>query len=211
MTSPETFARFRSLHVAGSPLVLANAWDGASAALVARAGAPAVATTSAGIAWSLGLPDGGGLGRAEALASLARIVRAAGGTPVTADLEGGYGASPSETAAMVAAAMELGVVGVNLEDGRRSPEEFAAHLAAVRDSCGAELFINARTDVFLAGAAGEEDLVGEALRRGRAYVGAGADGVFAPGAVSAGAIAALVRGLDAPLNVMLSPGGPSLD
>jgi len=177
--------------------------------VVATTGAPALATTSAGIAWSLGLPDGGGLGREEALASLARIVGVAGGTPVSADLEDGYGDSPAETAASVAVALELGVVGVNLEDERRSPEQFAAHLAAVRAACGSRVFINARTDIFLAGAGHSEQLVSEALRRGRLYLGAGADGVFVPAAASASAIAALAGGLDAPLNVTLSPGGLS--
>src|SRR6185436_11889977 len=106
---------FRSLHRTDNPLVLANAWDAASARIAAAAGAPAVATTSAGISWTLGRPDGGVLGRDEALAQLARIVRAVA-VPVTADIEDGFGATADEVAETARAVAEIGAVGVNIED-----------------------------------------------------------------------------------------------
>ncbi|MDR2257167.1 MAG: isocitrate lyase/phosphoenolpyruvate mutase family protein [Arthrobacter sp.] len=208
----DLLSRFRSLNVPGDPLLLANVWDAGSAA-VAAAGAPALASTSAGVAWAHAVPDGGGLGREQALAAVGRMVTAAGPIPFSADLEGGYGRTSADTAATVVEALRRGAVGVNLEDGPRPAEEWAAHLAAVRDAAeaaGLGVFINARTDVFLSGGASEDELVDEALRRGRLYVEAGADGVFVPGAASASAVGRIVAGLRAPVNVMASPGGPSI-
>ncbi|RQW89596.1 isocitrate lyase/PEP mutase family protein [Micromonospora globispora] len=204
---------FRSLHVPGEPLVLVNAWDAASARIVAAAGARAVATTSAGVAWSLGAPDGDALGRKAAVDLIQRVV-AAVPLPVTADVESGYGDRPDEVAATVQEVIAAGAVGVNIEDARhaggaplRPVDEQCARLAAVRaaaDRAEVPLYVNARVDTFLRGVGG----VGETVARARAYLAAGADGVFVPGAVDPETVAALVAAIPAPLNVLAGPGAP---
>jgi 2-methylisocitrate lyase-like PEP mutase family enzyme len=202
---------FRSLHVPGRPLLLANAWDAASARVVEAAGAPAVATTSAGVAWSLGAQDGDLLGR-EAAAELIARVTSAVEVPVTADIEGGY----DDVALTVRGVIDAGAVGVNLEDADHTGaapllpvEHQAARLSAARqaaDQAGIPLFVNARIDTYLRGAG---DL-GETLDRAAAYIEAGADGIFVPGLTDLASIATLTEKLTAPLNVMAGPGAPSV-
>jgi 2-methylisocitrate lyase-like PEP mutase family enzyme len=213
----ETFA---SLHRAGDPLLLANAWDVASAVAIAAAGAKAIATTSAGVAWSLGVPDGAGLGAERAAAVISRIA-AAVSLPVSADIEAGYGDSPDAVAATVAAVARAGAVGVNLEDRRDGsglfePSEQADRLAAARAaspspaSGAAAVWINARTDVFLSGAYSSTAAgVAAALERAAAYKTAGADSLFVPGLVDLKAIAELTAG-PLPVAVMVWPGAPSV-
>src|ERR1035441_1061250 len=143
---------FAALHKPGEPLLLPNAWDVASAVAIAGAGAKAIATTSAGVAWSLGVPDGAGLGAKRAAAVIARIV-AALDVPVSADIAAGY----EDVAATVTAVPEAGAVGVNIEYGRADsvlyePAKQAGRLAAARAAArGIPVWINARTDVFLGG------------------------------------------------------------
>lgn len=207
-SAPTSHSPLHALHVAGQPLILANVWDVASARIVEQSGASALATTSAGIAWALGYSDGNQLPRAEALAAVRRIVERVR-IPVTVDLEGGYASDPQETARTVSAALDCGVAGVNLEDGARDPNEFAAHLRAARaaaQSAGRPLFINARTDLFLAGAASEQALESEAISRAALYKEAGADGFFVPGAARASVIRRLAETVTMPLNVMVGPG-----
>ncbi|MGW3073578.1 MULTISPECIES: isocitrate lyase/PEP mutase family protein [unclassified Kitasatospora] len=202
----------RELHRPGEPLVLANAWDVPSARLVAGAGARAVATASASVSWSLGSADGGGADREQVLARTAQIVRAVD-LPVTADLEGGYADSAAGVGETVAGLLATGAVGVNLEDEGRPLEEAAERIAAARaaaDAAGVPLFVNARTDVFLRGIGAPEGRLDEAVRRLRAYVEAGADGVFAPGVSDPETIAALVEAVPAPLNVLAGPGAPAV-
>ncbi|MFJ9611893.1 isocitrate lyase/phosphoenolpyruvate mutase family protein [Kitasatospora sp. NPDC101176] len=202
----------RELHRPGDPLVLANAWDAASARLVAAAGARAVATASAGVCWSLGSPDGGGADRDEVLARTAQVVRAVG-LPVTADLEAGYAETAAGVGGSVTALLATGAVGVNLEDEERTAEDAAERIAAARaaaDAAGVPAFVNARTDVFLRGLGAPEGRLDEAVRRLRAYVAAGADGVFVPGVADRATIAALVAAVPAPLNVLAGPGSPSV-
>lgn len=204
--------RLRSLHAPARPLVLANAWDVASAVLVADAGAPAVATTSAGLAWSLGLPDGDRLDRESALAAVARIA-AAVDVPVTADIEGGLAASAAEVEVTVAGVLASGAVGVNLEDGPRDPAEAAGRVAAARraaDRTGVPLFVNARTDVYLRGIGAEQDRLDETVARAARYVEAGADGIFVPGTSDLAVIAALVERIAVPVNVLVGAGAPSV-
>jgi 2-methylisocitrate lyase-like PEP mutase family enzyme len=204
-------ARFRSLHDPAAPLVLANAWDAASALIAEASGAPAVATTSAGVAWAQGYPDGDAIPRDVALAVVARIA-AVVSVPVTADVEGGFGATADEVAATVDAVLEAGAVGINIEDGARTPEEFAERLRAARaaaERAGVPLFVNARTDVYLAGLVAPELRVAETLRRAERYLEAGADGIFVPGAADPDEIAALAAGIAAPLNIMAWPGLPA--
>ncbi|RSO34907.1 3-methyl-2-oxobutanoate hydroxymethyltransferase [Streptomyces sp. WAC 06725] len=215
---------FRALHDSarqhGAPLVLPNAWDTASARLIEDAGAPAVATTSAGAAWGLGTADGDRLGRDRALELIARIA-AAVRVPVTADIEGGYGDGPEEVAETVRGVLAAGAVGVNIEDAthggtaplRPAPEQ-AARLAAARraaDAAGVPLFLNARIDTYLTAAGPDEEArLKDTLERASVYVEAGADGIFVPGAVRPGTVRALAEGIAAPLNVMAGPGAPSV-
>lgn len=216
--SPRQVARaegFHRLHHEGV-LVLPNAWDVASARLVEEAGAAAVATTSAGVAWSLGVADGGNLDRDRALEVTARIVGAVD-VPVTADIETGYGVSLDQLAVTILAVLAAGVVGVNIEDaagaGLRDRAEQVERIAAVRaaaDVAGSALFINARTDVYLLGLGDPDDRLRAAVRRAEAYVAAGADGVFVPGVVDATTIGQLAAASPAPLNVMAGPGAPSV-
>jgi 2-methylisocitrate lyase-like PEP mutase family enzyme len=206
---------FRSLHTGDAPLLLVNAWDAASARIVEAAGSRAVATTSAGVAWSLGARDGDALGRDRAVALVARIV-AAVSVPVSADIEAGYGATPEEVGSTVRAIIDAGAVGVNIEDAGydgagplRDIDDQCARLAAARaaaDGTGVPLFLNARIDTYLRGAGGVE----ETVARAGAYLAAGADGVFVPGVVDPGPIAALVAAIPAPVNVLAGPGAPAV-
>ncbi|WP_188301199.1 isocitrate lyase/phosphoenolpyruvate mutase family protein [Streptomyces sp. CBMA156] len=146
------------------------------------------------------------------LARTAQVVRAVG-LPVTADLEGGYADTAAGVGETIAALLATGAVGVNLEDEGRPLEEAAERIAAARaaaDVAGVPLFVNARTDVFLHGIGAPEDRPEEAVRRLRAYVEAGADGVFVPGVSDPETIAALVAAVPAPLNVLAGPGSPSV-
>jgi len=213
---------FASLHRPGDPLLLANAWDVASAVAIAAAGAKAIATTSAGLAWSLGVPDGADLGAERAAAVISRIA-AAVSLPVSADIEAGYGDSPGDVAATVGAVVEAGAVGVNLEDRRDGsslfgPSEQADRLAAARAAAatltsvpgGPAVWINARTDVFLTGAYSSTSAgVAAALERAAAYQAAGADSLFVPGLVDLAAIAELAAG-PLPVTVMAWPGAPTV-
>ena len=204
---------FRALHER-PPLVLPNAWDAGSAAAIESAGAAAIATTSAGVSWSGGTPDGQRLGRERVLRSLAGIV-AVVDVPVTADIEGGYGDTSDELAATVRAVVDLGVAGVNIEDSPgvdgplRDAADQAERIAVVRATAGAALWINARTDTFLAGGGSQDDRVRESLARAQAYAAAGADSLFVPGVVDLDLIRALAAG-PLPLNVMAGPGAPDV-
>jgi 2-methylisocitrate lyase-like PEP mutase family enzyme len=204
----------RALHDRTRVLVLPNAWDVLSARLVEKAGFPAVATSSAAIAWSLGYSDGERIPRDEMLAVAARIARAVR-VPVTADLEAGYG----DPASTVEFALAAGVVGMNLEDGTGDPQaplvEIPVATDRIRrarysaDRAGVAFFINARTDVFLRNVGDARTRLDRALERANAYRAAGADGVFVPGVEDAQTIAVLAREIPAPLNVLardITPG-----
>lgn len=198
---------FHALHRDGL-LILPNAWDGGSAALMRSLGAKAIATTSAGVAWALGWPDGDALPVERVVQATRDIVRAAQGLPVSVDFEGGYSDDPAEVAASARTVVEAGAQGINIEDGGGAPERLAAKIAAIRAAVGAELFINARCDVWLAGVGEAGTRVGEAARRGALYRAAGADGLFAPGLVDEAGIAQLVAATDMPLNLLAYPGLP---
>ncbi|GIJ48764.1 2-methylisocitrate lyase [Virgisporangium aliadipatigenens] len=184
-------------------LILPNAWDPASARVIEEAGAAAIATTSAGVSWAHGRADGQTLTRDEMLGALARIV-AAVEVPVSADIEQGY----DDVAATVRAVVDLGIAGVNLEDGSGEPAEHAERLRTAR-AAGGDLVINARTDVYLAGIGEPEGRFDETVARARLYLAAGADVVFVPGVVDEETIALLAKSIDGPLNVMAWPGAPS--
>ena len=198
---------FRSLHTGDRPLVLVNAWDAASARIAEAAGARAIATTSAGVAWSLGAPDGDALGRDLAVDLIARIV-ASVSVPVTADIESGYGESPDDVGDTVQAVVAAGAAGVNIEDALhagpaplRDIDDQCARLTAARAASDA-LYINARIDTHLRGGGG----VDETVTRATAYLAAGADGVFIPGVTDPETITTLVAAISAPVNVLAGPG-----
>ena len=208
---------FLALHHAKTPLILPNAWDVISARLVEDAGFPAVATTSAGVAWSLGHADGENITRDEMLAAVARITRAVR-VPVTADLEAAYGPRPDDAAATARGAIKAGAVGFNFEDSTgdaNNPlldvplqvERIRAARAAA-DELGVHLVINARTDVYLDEVGAPDTRFDEVVRRLTAYRDAGADCLFAPGTADGDTIAALVNALRAPLNVLATPHTP---
>ncbi|MFD9965093.1 isocitrate lyase/phosphoenolpyruvate mutase family protein [Amycolatopsis sp. NPDC058986] len=208
-------ATFAALHRPVEPLLLPNAWDAASAAVIADAGAPAIATTSAGVAWSLGVPDAADLG-AERAAGVVERITAVAGIPVSADIEAGYGPAPEDLAATTEAVVKAGAVGVNIEDRIGAtllePAEQAERLAAARaaaERLGVKLWINARTDLFLAGEGSLDVRVDAALDRAYRYAKAGADSLFVPGLLDLDAIAKLVAG-PLPVAVMAFPGAPSV-
>ena len=202
--SKEKVSLFHKLHLNPLPLILPNAWDAGSARLIENLGAPAVATSSAGVAWSLGYRDGRWLPVEEAIAAAARIVRAVE-VPVSFDIENGYSDDPREVAAAVVRLAQIGVAGINLEDGADAPKLMVAKIEAIRDALagtGAGVFVNARTDVILAGLTDPARQVAEVIRRGRLYAAAGADGLFVPGLRHEGDIKAVAAGVSLPLNVM---------
>jgi 2-methylisocitrate lyase-like PEP mutase family enzyme len=211
MTSSDTFMR---LHAGPGMLVLPNAWDAGSARLVESLGAKAVATTSAGVAWARGYPDGDAL-PVELLLATAREITRVVRVPVTLDIEGGYSDDPAAVGELATRLMDTGIVGINIEDGAGSPEQLAAKIEAIRRSAaraGVDLFINARCDVYLLGIASDDAAVAETAKRAALYRGAGCDGLFTPCIAAADAIkkvAAAVAPL--PLNVMLMPDLPKLD
>ena len=203
-------ADFHALHAGPEVLVLPNAWDAASAALMQDAGARAVATSSAAVAWARGYADGDQLPVPILLDVIAGVARAAS-VPVTADIEGGFTDDPETLTQTVSAVIGAGAVGVNLEDGGRDPELHARKIEAAREAgvrSGVELFINARTDVYLRGLAQGEAAVEETLRRAKLYAEAGASGVFVPGPIDETLIGRLAAGISLPLNVMGRAGAP---
>lgn len=200
----------RSLHVAGRPLVLPNVWDPPSARAVAAAGFPVVATSSAAVAAVLGKEDHEGMTPDESTEAVRRIAGAVE-VPVTADFESGYRLSPEE---VVERLLGAGASGCNLEDTDHRGDgvlvdaaEHAARLAAVRAAAGDDLVLNARVDTYLTGSGGLD----ETIDRARRYLDAGADCVYPIGLADEGGIEALVRALDAPVNVLQRPGAPSND
>jgi 2-methylisocitrate lyase-like PEP mutase family enzyme len=201
------------------PLVLPNAWDAASARVIEMAGAMAIATTSAGVSWSLGCGDGQNLRREEMLEAIRRIVRAVT-VPVTADIESGYGSgSVHDVGEIVHDLVGIGVVGINLEDspGRDErtlldPDAHADRIRAARAAAlaaGGDLVINARTDVYLLEDGAPDERFDAAVRRANLYRAAGADCLFVPGVIDRATIVALLDAIDGPLNIMAMPGAPS--
>jgi 2-methylisocitrate lyase-like PEP mutase family enzyme len=205
MSQAETF---HALHAGPDILVLPNAWDAASAALMSDAGAHAVATSSAAVAWAHGFADGDLLPRGVLFAAVAECARASK-VPLTADIEGGYTDDLAELAEVIRGVAGAGAVGINLEDGTRDPDLHARKIAAARqaaEGAGVDLFINARTDVYLKGIAQGEAAVAESIRRAALYGEAGASGVFVPGARDAAEIRALTAAISLPVNIMALPG-----
>jgi 2-methylisocitrate lyase-like PEP mutase family enzyme len=210
---------FHSMHHAPPMLILPNAWDAVSARLFVKAGARAIATTSAGIAATLGYADGQNVPRelmVEAIARIARVVD----VPVTADLESGYAESPKDLRESIRAVINAGAIGFNLEDATGDPSQplFAMELQIERiqaareaaDNADVPVVINARTDVYLSNVGDVASRFGETQRRLNAYREAGADCLFVPGVTDMPTLTQLVRSVPGPLNVLAGLGMPSV-
>ena len=211
--------RLRALHEPGQPVVFVNAWDCASARVVEKAGAPAIATTSAGVAFAQGYPDGQRISPERMLEVVARICEAVS-VPVTADLESGYGDSVESLDRTVAGMLDAGAVGLNLEDHSGAatdplvqPELQLDKIRAVREAGerrGVRIVLNARTDSYLRGLGSSEEMFEETIRRGESYRDAGADCIFVPGVVDPAVIGEIVRRLRYPVNVLAVAGSPPI-
>ncbi|HKU19998.1 MAG TPA: isocitrate lyase/phosphoenolpyruvate mutase family protein [Terriglobales bacterium] len=210
---------FRRLHHGPDILVLANCWDVASARVLEAERAPAIATSSAGVAFSLGYPDGQRISRDDMLAAVARVAKAVK-VPVTADVESGYGTRAEDAARTAQAVIEAGAVGMNLEDSTEDSDTALVEVAlavekirAVREAgnnAGVPLVINARTDVYLNQVGAPESRYDHALRRAVAFRDAGADCIFLPGVKAPELISRFVKDLKFPINILAGPGFPAI-
>jgi len=222
MNQPTQIAKaeaFRRLHDGSKLLVLPNAWDVASARLYEAAGFSAIATTSAGVAWTLGYPDGEEIRRETILEAVQRITTRVS-LPVTADMVAGFGRRPEDTAETVRGVIAAGAVGLNLEDGTGDPDnplvEVSLHVEKVRAAraaaaaAGVPVVINARTDVFLAAVGTPDTRLDHAIRRANAYREAGADSLFVPGVQDSETIGHLARSIAGPLNILARAGTPPI-
>ncbi len=200
---------FAALHRRGEPFLLPNAWDVASAVVLAAAGFPAVATTSLGVTAAAGLVDGDGTGRA-ATVGLARLITPRLQVPVTVDIEGGYSDDPAEVAELAAELAEVGVAGLNLEDatatrGLRTAPDQAVIIEAVL-AAAPDLFVNARTDTYWLQIGPPEGRLADTIGRLRAYSEAGAHGVFVPGLSEPHEVDVVTTEVQLPLNLLWRPG-----
>jgi 2-methylisocitrate lyase-like PEP mutase family enzyme len=210
---------FRAMHDRSRILVLPNAWDAMSARVIEEAGARAIATTSAGVAFSVGYPDGEAIPCDEMIAAIARIARVTT-IPVSADIESGFAHDAREVAETVRRVIDAGAVGINLEDqvhdGSRSLYDQEVAVERVRaareaaDSAGVPIVINARTDVYLLGIGEPDTRFDHAIRRANAYRKAGADCLFLPAVARRADIERIVPALDGPLNLLAFPGIPTV-
>jgi 2-methylisocitrate lyase-like PEP mutase family enzyme len=216
-TQQQKAEAFRRMHDRSRILVLVNVWDAMSARAVEDAGARAIATSSATLAYSLGYPDGEAAPREEIAAAISRIARSID-APLSADIESGFGRTPADVAETIRMLIDAGAVGINLEDAvheRRGElyeiPQALERIAAAREAAaksGVPVVINARTDVFLLGVGPREERLDHAVRRANAYREAGADCLFVPAVRDAQTIGTLVSRLGGPLNVLAGPGTP---
>jgi len=204
--------RFHALHHSGL-LILPNAWDPGSARIIEHAGAQAIATSSAAVAWANGYPDGEALPPEMLLSTVRAMVRVVG-IPVSADVEAGYTTDAEAAGAFAARIVDAGAVGVNLEDGTGAPELLAAKIERMKNAAakaGIDLWVNARTDVYLRELADGAAAYEETITRARRYREAGADSIFVPAVAEEALLARLVRDVVLPLNVLAWPGVPPAD
>lgn len=199
-------SEFKKLHDGSQLLHLPNAWDAGSARLFESLGASAIATTSAGVAWAQGYADNDHLPVDSAIAVAANIARVIK-VPLSVDFENGYSSDPQQVARSVLRLIDVGVAGINLEDGNDAPELVADKIRAIKQ-LGREIFVNLRTDVYLKGLAPEGERVAEVLKRAALYKEAGADGLFVPGICKVEEIKQVVAGAGLPVNVMDWPDLP---
>lgn len=218
-TQAQKAEQFRKLHHGPRILLLPNAWDVVSARIIEECGYPAIATSSAAVAFSLGYPDGQHISRDEMLDMAGRIARAVN-IPVTADLEAGYGLTANDMAETVKAAVAAGIIGMNLEDTTGEDESSFVDLPsqvekirAVREtakSLGVPFVLNARTDIYLTPIGPEATRFERTVERLRAYRDAGADCLFAPCLYDRETIAKLVKAVAAPVNILANPACPPI-
>jgi 2-methylisocitrate lyase-like PEP mutase family enzyme len=211
----------RAMHLGKEkePLVLVNVWDVASARIIESEGFPAIATTSAGVAFAHGFPDGQKIPRDRMMAAIAQIASAVR-VPVTADAESGYGDTPESAAQTARGVIEVGAVGMNFEDSPGLAGQPLADLAlqlerirAIRETAeklGVPLVLNARTDAYLFQVGDPNKRYDETMKRAHAFRAAGADCIFVPGLRDAATIGRLVADLQCPVNILAVPGGPSV-
>ena len=202
---------FRRLHDNTTPLRLPNVWDAGSARLFESLGATAIATTSAGVAWALGFQDARRLPFDEVVAVVSRMSRVLT-VPLSVDIENGYSDEPRRVADHVMRLCEVGIAGINIEDGPDPATLLASKIDSIRNvvaQAGIDLFINARSDVFLASLVEKSKQVEESTTRGKLYARAGADGLFLPGLCQPEQIKTLASEVSLPLNVMAWPGLPN--
>lgn len=210
---------FRAMHLEGEVLLLPNVWDAASARIIEDAGYSSIATTSAGIAFARGFPDGQKISSDQMMAAVASIASAVK-VPVTADVEAGYGSRPEDAARTARKVIEAGAVGMNFEDatGDLADPLFDLQLQLERirairetaESLDISLVLNARTDVYLLQVGEAAKRYDEALRRLQAFRQAGAECVFVPGLTDATTIGRLVADVRCPVNILAVPGAPSV-
>ena len=211
--------QFRKLHHGPRLLFLPNAWDVVSARILEECGHPAIATSSAAVAFSLGYPDGQHISRDEMLEVAGRIARAVE-IPVTADLEAGYGTTVKDMVEAVKAAIAAGVIGMNLEDITGDDEssfvDLPLQVEKIRAICetakslGVSFVLNARTDIYLMPIGPESTRFERTVERLRAYRDAGATCLFAPGLYDRETIAKLVKAVEAPINILANPACPPM-
>ncbi len=217
VTQRDCAEAFRRLHAGPAILVLPNAWDAATARLVEATGFPAIATSSAGVAWALGYADGERISRDEMLAVVRRIASSVR-VPVTADMEAGYGPTAEAAAETARGVIAAGAVGLNIEDGTNEGRlvDIALHedrIRAIREAgavAGVPLVINARTDAFEVRDWSAADRFTAAVRRANAYRAAGADCLFVPHVNDGDTIGRLAREVAGPLNVIAGPPAPPI-
>jgi 2-methylisocitrate lyase-like PEP mutase family enzyme len=197
---------FKQLHAGPDLLVLPNAWDAGSARVIELAGAKAIATSSAAVSWAHGYPDGEAA-PFDILLNVVREIARVVSIPITADVEAGY-AGEETVADNVEYLIDAGVAGINIEDGTGSPEVLADKIHAIKDQHGDEIWINARTDVYLHNLAQGEAAYDETVKRAKRYRDAGADSIFIPMCVDDATIARFAKAIDAPLNLLAWPGLP---
>ncbi len=200
---------FRSLHHGDKLLVLPNCWDVISAKVLQHSGAPAIATASASISWARGVPDGEGLSLEQMLDTVSLICNSVD-VPVSADMEKGFGETADEVGQSIAAVIESGAIGVNIEDSiaggqQRSIADMQARLSAARQAgvkADIDIYINARADGYLLGLKGDE-VFKDTITRGKAWLEAGADCVFVPGVADIDIISKLVTAIGGPVSVIV--------
>jgi 2-methylisocitrate lyase-like PEP mutase family enzyme len=216
-TQIELGNQFLKLHRGPDILVLPNAWDAASARIFEEAGFAAIGTSSAGVAFSLGYPDGQKISREEMLGAVRRIAGAVD-VPVTADVEAGFGSTPEAVAETARAVIDAGAVGMNLEDGAEDRPDFLQDLNKQKEfitavleaakGAGIPFVLNARTDIFLYGIGPAETRLKRSIERLNAFREAGAQSLFVPGVKDSQTIGQLARGVSGPLNILATVGTP---
>lgn len=205
-------AQFKTLHVKGNPLVLYNIWDAGGAKALAEAGAKASATGSWSMAAAHGFEDGEDI-PLDLVVQIVQRIASAVELPLTVDFEGGYATAPEQVAENVRRIIQAGAIGINFEDrivqgeGLYSVEDQVSRIKAARHAAeqeGIDLFINARTDLFLGtDPSTHKALIDEAIEREATYKDAGANGFFTPGLNELSLIEKIVGAVSLPVNVMM--------